>query len=127
MPLPADHPLADGRTGTSALVQAARGVRTAVSAIGGVLDDALVLRGNRIIVTPAQNVVVNALTSGSIDARRNWWGRSAGLPSSAFNGPVDASEPLRLVGVRPAIEVAHEAALDRHAQQQHRGDRDQYR
>jgi uroporphyrinogen decarboxylase len=30
VPLPADHPLADGRTGSSALVHAARGVRTAV-------------------------------------------------------------------------------------------------
>ncbi len=81
------------------------GARTAVSAAGNVLDDALVLRGNRIIVAPAQDVVVNTMTSGGIDARRNWWGRSAGLPATAFNGPVDASEPLRLVGVEAPAAV----------------------
>lgn len=81
------------------------GVRTAVSAAGDALADALVLRGNRIIVAPAQDVVVNTLTSGTIDARRNWWGRSAGLPATAFTGAVDASEPLRLVGVEAPAAV----------------------
>jgi hypothetical protein len=47
------------------------------------------------------------MSTASIDARRNWWGRSEGLSSSAFNGPVDVSEPLRLVGVEaPAAVLA---------------------
>lgn len=81
------------------------GVRTAVNASGALLDDALELRGNRLLTTSDQNVIVNSMTSGSIDARRNWWGRSAGLASTAVNGPADVSEPLRLVGVEAPAAV----------------------
>ncbi len=96
--------IADGRgTGTSSdlLVRAndITDVRSAVSAADDVLAGALVVRGNRIVATSDQNVVVSSITSGSIDARRNWWGRSAGLADGAVNGPADVTEPLRLVGV----------------------------
>jgi hypothetical protein len=81
------------------------GVQTIVNASGDALDDALVLRGNRLLADTAQNVVVNSMSSGTIDARRNWWGRSAGLTAAATNGPADVSEPLRLVGVEAPAAV----------------------
>ncbi|MCW2921619.1 MAG: Cna protein B-type protein [Thermoleophilia bacterium] len=99
----------DRGTGTSRDIQFrandVSGVRTAVSASGAVLGDPLVVRGNRLLTDGAQNVVVSSITSGSIDARRNWWGRSAGLATSAVNGPADVSEPLRLVGVEAPAAV----------------------
>ena len=81
------------------------GVQSIVNASGDVLDDALVLRGTRLIAASDQNAVVNSMTSGTIDARRNWWGRSTGLAAGAVNGPADVSEPLRLVGVEAPAAV----------------------
>ncbi len=75
------------------------GFHSAIDAGGDSIDDALVLRGNRIVIDATGDVIANSTTVGKIDARLNWWGHNTGLASDAATGLVDASEPLRLVGV----------------------------
>ena len=96
--------LADGRgTGTSRdiVVQGndISGFGSALTALRDSLDGTFVLRGNRLVLDPTGTAITNDTVSGTVDARRNWWGQSTGLPASRFSGAVDGSEPLRLVGV----------------------------
>jgi hypothetical protein len=60
----------------------------------------IVARGNRMVDVQRSGLAIDSTSPGSdVDARGNWWGRSSGLPAGATRGTVDASAPLRLIGV----------------------------
>lgn len=80
------------------------------------------IEGNRIVGTTHRGVVNNA--SGTLSARENWWGCNAGpggLGCDLVGPGVDASDPVRLVGlIGPRTEedgiielpTGHSIALD---------------
>jgi hypothetical protein len=82
------------------------GFAGAVHAAGESLTGAIILRGNRLMdIQRAGWAIRSESPSGTIDARRNWWGRNTGLPTASFVGSVDASEPLQLLGLEVPASV----------------------
>ncbi len=72
----------------------------AVNARAGGLAGRLRIRGNRLVDVARGGAAIANAASGTIDARGNWWGISAGPGGGMLQGAnVDASEPLRLVGI----------------------------
>lgn len=78
----------------------ASGFGSGISLGGTTLTGGVAAHGNRLVDVQRSGAALENSTSGLLDARRNWWGTSAGLAAGAVRGTgIDASEPLRLVGV----------------------------
>ncbi|MCW2927824.1 MAG: hypothetical protein JWM86_1792 [Thermoleophilia bacterium] len=74
--------------------------RYAVRARSIVLEGAVTIRSNRFVALRTAALVNQSPLGATLDARGNWWGRSAGAaPATLIGAGIDASTPLRLVGV----------------------------
>jgi hypothetical protein len=100
-----DDWIGSGSTGDLVLrANDAEGFAAAISTAGAGFDGTLIARGNRLYDVRRGGRAVSNDAAGTVDARRNWWGRSSGAPAGSIIG-ADVSQPLRLVGLDAPAKV----------------------